>query len=54
MNPAWQDLQAKCDELVAQWRVGCPVDLTTTAFVDVRDEHDPITARPLEEPQRVA
>lgn len=54
MNPAWQDLQAKCDELVARWRDGCVVDLTTTAFVDVRDEHDPISGVVLEEPQRVA
>lgn len=54
MNPSWLDLQAKCDELVRQWRDGCPVDLTSTAFVDVRDEHDPISAVVLEEATHVA
>lgn len=47
MNPAWQDLQAKCDELVARWRDS--PDLTTTGFVDLTQEHDPVTATVLEE-----
>lgn len=49
MNPAWLDLQAKCDELVRQWQDGCAIDLTTTGFVDLTDDHDPISGTVLEE-----
>lgn len=48
MNPAWADLQAKCDALVEKWREQGCVDLCD-GFVDVREEHDPIGGSVLEE-----
>lgn len=47
-NQTWADLQSKCDELVAQWREQGCVDLTD-GFIDIRNEHDPITGTVLED-----
>ena len=49
----WQDLQAKCDELVRQWRDGITVDLTA-GYVDVTEDHDPVGGGVLEEVAHVA
>lgn len=46
MNPAWQDLQTQCDELVERWRDGF---VDTTGFVDLTQDHDPVTTEVLEE-----
>lgn len=43
LTPDWLALQWACNHL-----------LGSTGFIDLTAEHDPITAEPLEEPQRVA
>lgn len=44
----YADLQAACDVLCALWLAQGTIDLTG-GFVDITDDHDPITCEVLED-----